>query len=364
MADSELSSDLEQTHSPARPKPPAQTSCKDPKKRSKRASSDPKPSSSKGHRATSAEDKAAKCRQEALERHFDQAQYKAQMATQPAETPATMSAPPPSSEPQVPPALPQGDPTGVLLVSQLPTCSHQADLVQLPSSMPAMSSQPALPHSAPEATFTPTAAGLRMVEGPQPFYCDLQAMILATVSRMLATGLPPVVQPPVVQAQGLHPAPVPEAVRPLPPPHGETAPIEYSLTESVHSNDSNFNDDDERGMEFSDDEDALPEKPTFTGLFRPSLFKALLHKAIAATQLASSKVSPKQQGDPNLHEALFAVPKADQEFIPCPQLFTEIVQSPWSQPGSLAAPNGLDKKMFCSAPNLQDLLALPSRLLP
>lgn len=36
-------------------------------------------------------------------------------------------------------------------------------------------------------------------------------------------------------------------------------------------------DDDDRGdMEFSDDEGMLPDKPTFLGLFRPSLFKSLL----------------------------------------------------------------------------------------
>lgn len=89
-------------------------------------------------------------------------------------------------------------------------------------------------------------------------------------------------------------------------------------------------------MEFSEDEDVLPDKPTFTGLFSPSLFKALLHKAIATTQLASSKTSSDQVEGTNPQGALSAVPKADQQFIPCPQLFTETVQrvSAWFFAGS------------------------------
>lgn len=43
-----------------------------------------------------------------------------------------------------------------------------------------------------------------------------------------------------------------------------------------------------------------------------------------------------------------------------PQLFSELVQQPWELPGSLAAPNSLDKKLYCSVPNLQELLQLPS----
>lgn len=107
----------------------------------------------------------------------------------------------------------------------------------------------------------------------------------------------------------------------------------------------NFDDDENRDMDFSDDKVMLPDKPTFTGLFRPSLFKYLLHKAIVTTQLATSQTQADQQGDPNPHEALFAIPKAEREFIPCPQLFTEMIQRPWAQPRSLAALNGLDKKL-------------------
>lgn len=53
------------------------------------------------------------------------------------------------------------------------------------------------------------------------------------------------------------------------------------------------------------------------------------------------------------------MPKVEQEFILCPQLFSEVVQRPWGIPGSLASLNGLDKKLYCSVLNLQDLLQLP-----
>lgn len=60
------------------------------------------------------------------------------------------------------------------------------------------------------------------------------------------------------------------------------------------------------------------------------------------------------------HFFQYKVPKVEQEFIPCLQLYTEIIQWPWSQPGSLATMSGLDKWLFCSAPKLQDLLTLSS----
>lgn len=78
------------------------------------------------------------------------------------------------------------------------------------------------------------------------------------------------------------------------------------------------------------------------------------------TQLVESQVQPAQSGELHPHEALFTVPKAEQESIPCPQQFAEMVQRPWSQPRSFAAPAGLDKKLYCSTQTLQDLPQLPA----
>lgn len=61
-----------------------------------------------------------------------------------------------------------------------------------------------------------------------------------------------------------------------------------------------------------------------------------------------------------LHDPLFQVSKPDRDVIPCPPLFSEVIQSGWAQPRSLSAPSALDKKLYCSAPELKDILALPS----
>lgn len=238
---------------------------------------------------------------DALERRFDQAQRRAQPASQQGLLVTAPSQPPPPTPPQSTVLL-QGDPAGVLLVPQADNCSQQGDLASPSGSVPVPLTQPPVPRPAPEATFTLTAAGLRTAEGPQPFYCDLQAMISATVSRMLVAGLPHGARLQGVQHQGVPTHSVPlasysEATHPLAPPQGEADLADYSLQESVHSDDSQFDEDENRDMEFSEDEDALPEKPTSTGLFRPSLFKALLHKAIATTQLAASQLSTDQHGD-------------------------------------------------------------------
>lgn len=37
-----------------------------------------------------------------------------------------------------------------------------------------------------------------------------------------------------------------------------------------------------------------------------------------------------------------------------------MIQIPWSQPGSLTIPSSQDRKLYCTAPNLEDLLALTS----
>lgn len=114
-------------------------------------------------------------------------------------------------------------------------------------------------------------------------------------------------------------------------------------------------------IEFSEDEDLLPDTPAFTGLFRPSLFKSLLHKARLTTNLGASDALPSvSDAATGPHDALFKLSKPDKELIPCPQLFSEVIQNSWSQSGSLTAPSSQDKRLYCAAPELEDLLMLPS----
>lgn len=78
-------------------------------------------------------------------------------------------------------------------------------------------------------------------------------------------------------------------------------------------------DDYREDLEFSENEGLLPDRPVFTGLFHPSVFKPLLHKAKLTTNIGVVEGSIEQpQGSTNPHDDLFRIPKPDQEFISCP----------------------------------------------
>lgn len=98
----------------------------------------------------------------------------------------------------------------------------------------------------------------------------------------------------------------------------------------------------------------MPDKLVFTGLFCSSVFKSLLHKAKVTTKFGVMDTTPESTQPASApHDALFQVSNPDKEVIPCPPLFSEVVQSVWGQPGSLTAPSGLDKK-------LEELMTLPT----
>lgn len=226
----------------------------------------------------------------------------------------------------------QGAPSKVVTV-QLPDSggSHndQASLSTWPGVEASV--QPLAWRSALEVTFTPTAAGHCAGEGLHPtLSCDIQALVSETISKILTTG----------HHQGIQFSSLPMAPQSFTQPSGVFDPDDSSQQDSVHSEDSLLDDEDRRDMEFSDDEGMLPDRLAFTGLFHPSLFKSLLHKAKVTTHLAALEGQPDQQEASHLHDELFTIPKVEQEFIPCLQLFTEVVQRPWNQPGSLVAPNG------------------------
>lgn len=122
------------------------------------------------------------------------------------------------------------------------------------------------------------------------------------------------------------------------PEHPSGRHASPSQQESSQSDGSSIEEDYPDDLEFSEDEGLWPDRPAFTGLFRPSVFKSLLHKAKVATNIGVFEDhSDQSQGSAAPHDYLFMVPKQEQEFIPCPKLFSEVIQRPWSQPGSLAA---------------------------
>lgn len=59
-----------------------------------------------------------------------------------------------------------------------------------------------------------------------------------------------------------------------------------------------------RDLDLSDDEDLVPDQPSFMGLFRPQLFRSLLHKAKATTRLGV----PHPSTEPTSAEAESSLP--------------------------------------------------------
>lgn len=177
-----------------------------------------------------------------------------------------------------------------LLQDSEPTVTHTQEptvvvLPRVPTGTPSTSGvgsqlPPIVGRPPPEATFTPTTVGLRTGDGLQPALSrDIQALVSQTISRILTSG----------PNQGLHCPPM--HVASYPQPHAYAVPhCDYSYRqESFHSDESVW--DDEHGdKEFLDDEDLAPDRLSFTGLFCPSVFKSLLHKAKVTTNMGVNKV--------------------------------------------------------------------------
>lgn len=218
------------------------------------------------------------------------------------------------------------------------------------SSVGLYSSHPAR-HRLPEATFTPMAAGLRTPDpppvGPQ---LDLQGMLSMALSNILVAGLQDASQ---VPHSGLA-----QSVVLSQPTHRSRSPHQRETDSSGGSDQAEEFPED---LEFSEDEGLVPDAPAFIGLFCPALFRSLLHKARLTTNLGAVRVqSATSQPETGLHDALFKQAKQEKDYIPCPQLFADVLQTPWGQPGSLTTPSNLDKKVYCPAPELEALLDLPT----
>lgn len=147
-----------------------------------------------------------------------------------------------------------------------------------------------------EATFTPTAAGLRDPVGSSPTPpLDLQTFLSSAFSSFLAAGLQ--------QATQLPPQPLAgHSAQQAPPTSSSHSTRRGAATAQA---DSDPSEDCPEDIEFSEDDDLPPDNPAFTGLFRPSLFKSLLHKARLTTNLGASGVD--SMGAPS---TLFFIPQS------------------------------------------------------
>lgn len=201
------------------------------------------------------------------------------------------------------------------------------------------SPMPPLPRQ-PEATFTPTAAGLRApaVQLP-PSQVDFQALLSNALSSLLAAGL---------QQASLQP-PQAQSAQPMHHSSGQHCSRSPTKVESASSDDSERGKEAPENIKFSDDKGMISYAPAFSGLFQPSLFKSLLHKARQMTNIGVPEVLPTEPSSSlGPHDALFSSFKPGKDFIPCPQLFSDVLQSPWSQPGSLTGPSSQDKRLYCA----------------
>lgn len=208
------------------------------------------------------------------------------------------------------------------------------------------------PRALPTATFTPTAAGLREATGPAAAApLDFQSFFSSAFSSFLAAGLQQASQMSLQPLAG-------QAVQQA-PPSASSRPSK-NVT-SVDLAESDPGDECPEDFELSDDDELPPDNPAFTGLFRPAMFKSLLHKARLTTNLgAAGTDTAGDSAAAGPHDALFHPSKPDKDVVPCPRLFLEVLQNPWGQPGSLTSPSSLDKKLYCASPELDDLLVLPT----
>lgn len=143
---------------------------------------------------------------------------------------------------------------------------------------------------------------------------NIQSMLSEVLAEILAASL----------QQSVASAPEPSR---KPPGHDRLfdRPTTSTHLEGVSSGDSESGEDYPEEMEFSEDEGLLPEQPAFMGLFRPLIFKSLIHKAKVTTKFGLAPATP--EGVPSLqplHDPLFQMTKPDKDVIQCPPLFAEV----------------------------------------
>lgn len=110
----------------------------------------------------------------------------------------------------------------------------------------------------------------------------------------------------------------------------------------------------------SDDERVIPNKPATMGLFRHDLFHSLLHKAKTMANMGALIGQQEGSLDPLDPTALFTKPVTEQEVIPLPRLFINVIQCQWSQLGFIATPSRMDRKMYTVEQEFKELLKLPT----
>lgn len=113
-------------------------------------------------------------------------------------------------------------------------------------------------------------------------------------------------------------------------------------------------------QELSDDEGLEPDQPSFVGLFKPQMFRSLLHKAQVTTGLGIPPTNPQPQPSAStFSSALFELPAVQTEIVPAPKLFLDVLQRQWKNPSTGPIPNSLDRRLYNLAAEYASLLQIP-----
>ncbi|XP_060541070.1 uncharacterized protein LOC117659200 [Pantherophis guttatus] len=219
----------------------------------------------------------------------------------------------------------------------------------------------------PEATSTPAVAGLRPKETQEPekslpketqhpqITPRMRLMISEAIARGIAAGMQQNQQAASDHTphEGQPPAPDnPRDVAALPRP--------LSPAPSIHSQESLLDDEEPQGSMVSEDKGGTTDTLAFTGLFNPALFKTLLHRAKATARIEDSSASDPASGLSDPNSLVFSEPTIDNEEIPSPKLFLDVIQQQWDQPGRYPGQSMTDKQFYNVAPNLTAALEMPT----
>ncbi|XP_070610345.1 lamina-associated polypeptide 2, isoforms alpha/zeta-like [Erythrolamprus reginae] len=200
--------------------------------------------------------------------------------------------------------------------------------------------------AAPSASFTPTAAGLR-TQGDvwQAFPPSLQDMI----ANIYAQGM-------VAGAQQVTP-PLPQAYQPRdlwsapPPPPG---------LDSFAGDTGFLEEDSEHGHnELSDDDYACPEQPAPAGLFKPTLFRLLLHKVKQTLDVPGAN-APTDAGDGlRTSASLCKEQPKESENVPAMEIFLENIKRTWQHPAAAQGPSMMERRFYTFDEEMENLLQFP-----
>ncbi|XP_070605563.1 lamina-associated polypeptide 2-like isoform X2 [Erythrolamprus reginae] len=135
----------------------------------------------------------------------------------------------------------------------------------------------------------------------------------------------------------------------------------HSPASSRYSQKTLWGNEEEKELRVSEEKAGAPERPAFTGLFNPDLFKTLLSKAKATTGIGADPAV----SDPSLDlsdpkSLVSSEPASEKEEIPTPKLFLDFVQQQWIQSEEDPLPSMKEKRFYNVDPNLRAALEIPT----